>query len=144
MRTFKLVRTEDASGVSGTGDVAEGVEFDNGKCVMCWDTDTSSIAIYEDVDDLVKIHGHQGRTKVIFSDGEVVSDMLTPEEILEQFVESGLEISADGFSAAIQIEDLLERGSSWEEATAAVGYDSEDDAEQLKVLYLIAKTTGVI
>lgn len=74
MRLFKLVRTEDFSGVSGTGEVAMGVEFDNGQCVMCWDTNTSSIAIYNNVRDLVTIHGHEGRTKVVFEDGEVVTD----------------------------------------------------------------------
>lgn len=75
MRTFRLVRDEDFSGVSGTGNVAEGVEFNNGKCVMCWDTATSSIAVYENVYDLVSIHGHEGRTKVVFDDGEVVRDI---------------------------------------------------------------------
>lgn len=75
LRTFKLVRNEDESGVSGTGEVAEGVEFKNGKCVMCWDTDTSSIAVYENVTDLVNIHGHQGKTVVKFSDGQIVSDV---------------------------------------------------------------------
>lgn len=75
MRTFKLVRKEDFSGVSGTGEVAEGVEFSNGKCVMCWGTATSSIAVYENVTDLVSIHGHEGRTEVHFEDGEVVRDV---------------------------------------------------------------------
>lgn len=75
MRTFKLVRREDFSGVSGTGEVAEGVEFNNGKCVMCWDTLTSSIAIYENVHDLVAIHGHEGRTFVQFDNGAIVSDL---------------------------------------------------------------------
>lgn len=76
MRTFKLVRTEDFSGVSGTGEVAEGVQFKNGKCVMCWDTATSSIAIYENIRDLVNIHGHEGRTKAVFDDnGETFSDL---------------------------------------------------------------------
>lgn len=75
MRTFKLVRTEDYSGVSGTGEVAEGVVFNNGKTVMCWDTATSSIAVYESVFDVAAIHGHEGRTKVVFEDGEVVSDV---------------------------------------------------------------------
>lgn len=75
MRNFKLVRTEDYSGVSGTGEVAEGVVFSTGKAVMSWNTDTSSIAVYESATDLVNIHGHQGRTKVIFDDGEVLSDV---------------------------------------------------------------------
>lgn len=75
MRTFTLVRLEDASGVSGTGPVADGVEFKNGKCVMSWNTDTSSLGIYENVQQLINIHGHEGRTKVYFYDGQVVSDV---------------------------------------------------------------------
>lgn len=75
MRIFKLVRDEDASGVSGTGEVAEGIEFKNGKCVMCWDTKTSSIAVYENVDELVAIHGHEGRTYVKFDDGVTVGKL---------------------------------------------------------------------
>lgn len=75
MRTFSLVRNEDASGVSGTGHVASGVQFVDGKCVMHWDTSTSSIAIYESVTDLIAIHGHEGRTVVVFADGTVVSDI---------------------------------------------------------------------
>lgn len=79
MKTFTLVRNEDASGVSGTGEVAEGVEFNNGKCVMCWDTKTSSIAVYESIDDLIAIHGHEGRTVAKFEDGTVVTDAKRPE-----------------------------------------------------------------
>jgi hypothetical protein len=36
MRQFHLVRTEDISGVSGTGHIAEGVVFSNGWCVLRW------------------------------------------------------------------------------------------------------------
>ncbi len=36
MKQFHLVRTEDESGVSGTGYVAEGVIFSNGWCVLRW------------------------------------------------------------------------------------------------------------
>lgn len=75
MRTFKLIRDEDFSGISGTGEVAEGVQFKNGKCVMCWDTATTSIAVYESIRDLVTIHGHKGRTEAVFDDGEVFSDL---------------------------------------------------------------------
>ncbi len=34
MRRFQLNRIVDESGVSGTGVVAQGVEFDNGFCAM--------------------------------------------------------------------------------------------------------------
>ncbi|SRR5258708_36136173 len=68
MKIFHLVRTEDVSGVSGTGVVAEGVEFENGKCVICWRGTHSSVAVYENTEEILSIHGHEGRTvlKVIF------------------------------------------------------------------------------
>lgn len=76
MRTFKLVRTEDFSGVSGTGEVAEGAQFSDGTCVMRWLTKTTSKGMYATVEDIALIHGHQGRTKVVFDDnGETVSDV---------------------------------------------------------------------
>lgn len=68
MRRFHLVRTEDLSGVSGTGTVAEGIQFDTGRCAMCWLTKTSSVAIYDNIQDLEVIHGHEGRTKVVWLD----------------------------------------------------------------------------
>ena len=36
MRHFYLDRHEDATGISGTGVVAQGVEFDNGKVALTW------------------------------------------------------------------------------------------------------------
>jgi len=66
MRKFILERTEDESGVSGTGTVAEGVEFSNGKVAMSWLTDTSSLGIYECIEHVTYIHGHGGKTKVVY------------------------------------------------------------------------------
>jgi hypothetical protein len=42
MRLFRLERTEDASGVSGIGKVAEGVVFDDGTVVLRWLTEVKS------------------------------------------------------------------------------------------------------
>ena len=65
MRFFVLNRLEDESGISGTGIVAEGVEFWNGKCALCWKSvPVSSIVIYDNVEDLEHIHGHGGKTVV--------------------------------------------------------------------------------
>lgn len=75
MRVFNLHRTEDESGVSGTGVVTEGVEFSDGTCVMRWLTSTKSTAFYNNIHELVQIHGHEGRTVAVFDDGEVVSDI---------------------------------------------------------------------
>lgn len=144
MRTFKLVRTEDASGVSGTGEVAEGVQFSNGRCVMCWQTATSSVAVYDNVIDLVNIHGHEGRTTVVFDDnGEVVTDLVTPEEALEEFFQSGLELSADGWTLAIEIDKLLKQGASWDDIPEILEV-TDIPTPNLKTLHLVAIAIGAI
>lgn len=66
MKLFYLNRIEDESGVSGVGIVAEGIQFSNGKCVLSWLTEHSSIAIYDNIDDLKAIHGHNGKTVIEF------------------------------------------------------------------------------
>lgn len=63
---FYLSRIEDESGVSGVGIVARGVVLPSGHCVLEWLTFTSSIAIYKSVQDLEEIHGHHGKTKIIY------------------------------------------------------------------------------
>ena len=68
MKRFNLVRTEDVSGVSGTGVVAEGVMFSTGKCVLAWVTRFRSIAVYDSIEELESIHGHDGRTQVVWID----------------------------------------------------------------------------
>ncbi len=78
MRRFQLHRIEDASGVSGTGVVAQGIEFDDGHCAMRWLTATASTAFYATVADLETIHGHEGRTKVVWLDSGGVSE-ITPD-----------------------------------------------------------------
>jgi hypothetical protein len=65
MKLFELRRDEDETGVSGTGVVAQGVIFDNGRCSMTWLTDHTSTAVYESIDDVKAIHGHQGKTRVV-------------------------------------------------------------------------------
>lgn len=66
---FKLVRHMDISGVSGTGIVAMGVMFPDGKCVMQWQTQVRSIGYYDNLTQLQYIHGHGGATEIQFLDG---------------------------------------------------------------------------
>ena len=63
MRRFYLKRDEDVSGVSGTGRVAEGVEFDNGKVAMTWKSEFPSVTVYDSVTVVEKIHSHKGKDK---------------------------------------------------------------------------------
>jgi hypothetical protein len=68
MRRFYLRRDEDLSGVSGSGVVAEGVVFWNGKCVLNWRTKFTSTAHYDDLETLLNVHGHGGKTRLIWFD----------------------------------------------------------------------------
>lgn len=63
-RRFQLVRDEDETGISGTGVVAEGMEFSNGMCAMCWLTAMHSVAVYPNIRQLEAIHGHNGRARI--------------------------------------------------------------------------------
>lgn len=68
MRDFILYRVTDVSGLSGTGVVAEGVEFSDGVCVCRWTTDTPTTTMFNSIADVETIHGHDGATKIIFEE----------------------------------------------------------------------------
>ena len=68
MRIFHFFRHEDASGVSGTGVVAEGVEFTNGWCAVRWLSSKSSLCFYQTLEEVRNIHGHGGRTEVVLNE----------------------------------------------------------------------------
>lgn len=69
MRRFLLVRHADPSGVSGTGIVAEGVEFTDRSASLRWHGNHPSTTQFEiGLDGIVAIHGHFGATEVIYFD----------------------------------------------------------------------------
>lgn len=78
MRRFHLIRTEDVSGQSGTGTVAEGVEFHDGQVAMRWRTHIRSSALYDCIQDVQEIHGHGGLTTVQWVDPP---DLPTPPQL---------------------------------------------------------------
>lgn len=65
MKLFELRRVEDATGISGTGTVAQGVIFDSGWCSLSWLTEHTSVAFYASIADVIAIHGHGGKTRVV-------------------------------------------------------------------------------
>lgn len=67
-KRFVLHRMEDESGISGTGIVAEGIEFSDGTCALRWKTKHRCTAVYDSILVLEHIHGHEGRTKIIWID----------------------------------------------------------------------------
>lgn len=69
MRRFQLHRDSDVTGVSGTGIVAEGVEFSNGRAVIHWVVgEHRSTVIWEDIASVEAIHGHNGATRLVWVD----------------------------------------------------------------------------
>jgi hypothetical protein len=70
-RRFVLDRNVDLTGVSGTGVVAEGIEFSDGVCVLHWIGQwPSSVVHYErGLEAVLAVHGHDGRTVLRFLDG---------------------------------------------------------------------------
>ncbi len=66
MKTFHLQRDADETGISGTGKVAEGVQFTDGTCAMRWLSASTSTAIYADIGVVETIHGHNGMTQIVF------------------------------------------------------------------------------
>ena len=65
MRIFYLNRTEDESGVSGTGRIAQGFIFDNGKVCLTWLSEHPTVTVYDKIGEVRAIHGHQGKTELV-------------------------------------------------------------------------------
>ena len=70
MRRFKLIRDKDLSGLSGTGHVADGVEFDDGCVVMRWRTEWPTSVVFHDrgIESVTLVHGHNGASHIEWID----------------------------------------------------------------------------
>lgn len=68
MRIFTLQRDEDVTGISGTGVVAEGVEFSDGAVVLKWivGEHQSTVSWPRGIESVEAIHGHDGRTRIVW------------------------------------------------------------------------------
>lgn len=67
MKVYYLRRHEDVSGKSGCGRVAQVAEFDDGAAVLHWtlganSTGVASTEVFASVADLLRVHGHEGRS----------------------------------------------------------------------------------
>ena len=68
-RRFALHRRYDLSGVSGTGLIAYGTQYPTGRVTLAWCcSDIQSVAVYDDVHDVERIHGHGGLTELRWID----------------------------------------------------------------------------
>lgn len=70
-RAFHLVRKEDVSGVSGTGVIAEGIVFHDGQVVLSWFGQFHTLEILPKIEDVEAIHGHEGRTQIVWLEREL-------------------------------------------------------------------------
>lgn len=69
-KRFYLARDHDLTGISGTGVVAEGVEFSTGWVALTWLTEVNSLCFYPSIENVKQIHGHAGSTRVMWLDRE--------------------------------------------------------------------------
>jgi hypothetical protein len=68
-RCFQIVRHIDVSGVSGTGVVAEGVEWSDGTVTLRWRGRYPTTTVWQDgVDALIAVHGHDGASTIRWLD----------------------------------------------------------------------------
>lgn len=67
-RRFVLNRIEDETGTSGTGVVAEGIQFSSGWVAMTWLSHHQCVNIYHSIETVKSLHGHNGKTKVVWID----------------------------------------------------------------------------
>ncbi len=80
IRRFNLIRKDDLTGISGVGIIAEGAEYSNGSVALTWLTPHWSGAWFISIHEVKHIHGHNGKTKVVWIDPPTIDDI---EEIIE-------------------------------------------------------------
>lgn len=73
MRSFKVIREKDSTGISGIGTVIEGTTFSDGTCVIRWSTDRAphSTAIFTTFEEFYAIHIEkhpENNTQVVWSE----------------------------------------------------------------------------
>ena len=74
MKTFELQRDVDVTGISGTGTVAEGVEFSDGTVALRWltagtarpDHVKPTTVLHDDIGSVEGLHSHDGKTRIVW------------------------------------------------------------------------------
>lgn len=67
-RRFRLIRDRDVTGASGTGHVADGVQWPDGTATVRWRGNRASTVHWDRVADAEAIHGHGGATRIEWID----------------------------------------------------------------------------
>lgn len=76
-RRFALVRRVDYTGVSGVGVVAYGVVFSDGHVALRWVSSHPATSMWNSLDDLIAVHGHDDATTVQWIDqaSDILDDL---------------------------------------------------------------------
>ena len=108
MRTFELWRFDDVHGVSGVGIVVEGVEFNDGRTAYRWMTKVASTTIADSVHDIGFIHGHNGKTRIVWSFGEPFE--IDDEVVIdaERAPHHGMICKVHGFTNSAESAELID------------------------------------
>jgi hypothetical protein len=67
-RRFLLIRHRDISGVTGTGVVAEGIQFSDQTVALRWYGAAPATAVWHSVDAVLAVHGHGTATVIHWLD----------------------------------------------------------------------------
>lgn len=79
-RRFVLNRNEDETGTSGTGIVAIGTQYPNGKVSLTWLSHMGSMVWYDTIEIVKALHGHGGKTEVLWLDKEEIKETTMSED----------------------------------------------------------------
>lgn len=77
---FRLERTTDVTGASGTGHVADGVVWPDGAVTVRWRGEHKSTVNWDRLEDAEAVHGHGGATRIVW---EADDDATLPDEVRE-------------------------------------------------------------
>jgi hypothetical protein len=96
------VRDEDMTGVSGTGVVAEGVEFTDEVVVLRWVGKYPTSVVWHDggLESVRKIHGHDGKTRIVFDEPELEHEEMIPVVPVVQKMIAEVDSALHGFTHA--------------------------------------------
>jgi hypothetical protein len=81
VRRFVLRRLEDVNGVSGLGVVVEGVQFSDGACAIRWISGTPSTTHHDTVENVIAVHGHNGKTVLEWIDPAPAASVTIPVKL---------------------------------------------------------------
>ncbi|MDE1672682.1 hypothetical protein [Nocardia gipuzkoensis] len=70
VRRWEMHRDTDVTGNSGTGLVAHGVTFPDGRVAFRWRGNPATTTTADSIRDVISIHGHNGTTRVVYVDIE--------------------------------------------------------------------------